>query len=416
MIYIYILVYLILIFISSLCSGTENAYCTANPHILERNANIYPDSKSKKFAYKINKNFYAYLPAILLLNNFVNLIISSISVRIISNIFDEKYAFLATIVSCVFIIIFGEIVPKFYSRIKNISWCEKSSIFLNLLHYLFYPFTFIFVYLTKKANSSDKNKTNLEDIETALDIIEDNGLIESDEAMLLQNTIDFQDNLVFEIATPRIDIDGIDIEDSLDVIKEISSGARFSRLLVYKGSRDTPLGIILTKNLLEYIIDYPNAKKNDVIEYINKNMFPVLYFYKTMPLNVAYNKMKKENIHIAVVNDEFGGTYGIVTMEDILEELVGEIWDESDVIRPDIKKIGLKTWKIKGSVSIDDFLDQVDVKRGNDDFESQTIGGLAWEILGENIKKYDKFHFNSFVFEIRRIEKRRVIFLNATKI
>lgn len=418
MIYTYICIFLVLIILSALCSGTENSYCSVNKHSLKRAAFAQGAKRRQKLAYKIYKNFTRYLATILLLNNLINLAISSLSVSIVYQLFSEKFAFLGTIISVIFIIIFSEITPKILARKLSLSWVTFSSNPLYFLHIVFLPLTYIFDMLACKIERKNKKneKTETEDIENAFEKIEDEGLIENNEAILLQNTIDFQDTPVFEIATPRIDIDGIDIEDRKEVIIQIASGTRFSRLLVYKGSRDIPIGITFTKNILKFIIDNPECTTHELVHDIEENMLDILYLYKTMPLNKAYMKMKKENIHIAVVDDEFGGTYGIVTMEDVLEELVGEIWDESDTIKPDMKKIGRKTWKIKGDLSIDDFFDRVECQREDDDIKSTTIGGLAWEMLGENLKKYDKFEFNSFQFEVRRIEKRRVVFLNATKI
>ena len=412
-----IIEYISCIILSAIFSGVEVAFSSSNILILENLKEKNNKLISHSLACKIVKNFKTYLPVILLGNNIVNISIASIATRIGIITLSERYCWIFTILSTLFVIIFSETIPKILARDKNISISIAFSIPIQTLYiFLFpiiYPLNIVFNFINKHDNSSQNIES--EEIALAVEEIRESGAIDAQEEELLVNSIDFDDICVSEISIHRVDIEGIDIDSDISDIINIGINTRYSRLIVFQRTHDDILGILITKTLLKLYLRYGND--NEIMkEKIRENMFSPLYIHMTMGLNTCLNLMKREKKHLAVINDEFGGTYGIITMENILEELSGEIWDESDEIKADIEKKSDNTYYVNGSVEIPYLLEELDVNIDEDDLnkiESNSIGGLAFEILDRLPRKGDKFTFAGIDFTVGKVSDRRVVFLNA---
>ena len=395
------------LFLSAFFSASETAFSSANILHLRRDSK---KGKRERLCLKIYENLDKYLVVILLGNNLVNISISAIASAITIILLDETYAWISTAISTFLVIVLSEIFPKEFARKKNKTIMKIVAYPLSIIYFFTYPLLYVFFLMFKKATMTNKERSiQADEIEYALEEIEKDGLIDNKEAELLQNSIDFEDEEVFKIAVNRLDIEGIDIEDDDEKIIKLLTNTKFSRLIVYEGDKDAILGAVMTNDILEAVIENKGKLNNGSLKkIIKKNVFSPLYFHKTMTLSRAFIKMKNEKKHIAIINDEFGGTYGMITMEDIIEELSGDIWDETDKKNPNIITLDKNVKRISGDVSIEMVFEEMECELPDEEIESNTIGGLASEILDRVPKKNDVFTFGNLKFRVETVKKRRV--------
>ena len=422
-----IVIFSICLMLSAAFSASEVAFSSSNVLLLTRIASQEKPSLSDKIACRIATNFRDYLPTILLGNNLVNTAIASIATQMtFASLPADRsgMTWIGTAITTLIVIIFCETIPKIIARSKSISISKALGIPLWCLHILLYPLASIINAITKFAGNRHKNEEpsdniNADEITLAIEEIRESGEIDTQEEELLVNSIDFDDTCVFEIATHRMDIDGIDPNDEVRNILKTAIETRYSRLIVYEKSRDFILGIIFTKSILKFFAKNPNPTKQALEKMVETEMFSPLYIHMTMDLNDCLALMKKEKKHLAIINDEYGGTYGIVTMEDILENVSGEIWDESDKIESDVEKKSDNLYYVKGDLEIENLLDALDVDNGEEyakEIESTSIGGLAFEMLDRLPKKGDSFIFAGFRFIVFKMDGRRVAALHARRL
>ena len=212
-------------------------------------------------------------------------------------------------------------------------------------------------------------------------------MIDEDQSDLLQSTLEFRDTTVEEIMTPRIDMLAFDILDTPDEIHKVIEGSHFSRIPVYEDSIDNIIGILYLNHYYRRAIDTPVLSADDIRSLLMEPCF----LHKTMKLPAALTILREKKTHIAIIVDEFGGTLGIVTMEDILEELVGDIWDESDEIVPEFVKTGENTYEVSGDMNIDDFFSEIEYEPRDFECEYTTMGGWAIERLDADPHVGDSF-------------------------
>ncbi|MEA4833494.1 hypothetical protein SDC9_93253 [bioreactor metagenome] len=406
--YLYIIILLVF---SAFFSASEIAYNSFNRLRMKKSAES--GSKTAKLTLSISDKFNYALSAILIGNNLANIAASSISTVIVFGILksygiesSSGAAVIATIVMTVIILIFGEIVPKILGKQNSDSVAKAVSFPVRILTIIFYPVTIIVMGLIKlfsffwKTEKEDDSVSESE-LSTIIDTVEEEGVIDEEKSDLLQSALEFSDITVQEIITPRIDTIFIDIDDDPDVIEEIISRSHYSRIPVYEDSIDNIIGIL-----------YLNHYYKQRIETDSHDLRPLLmepyYLHKTMKLPAALAEMRKRKIHLAIVVDEYGGTMGIVTMEDILEQIVGEIWDETDEIVDDYIQTGENSYDINGDMNIYDFFELVDVD--DRDFESDysTVGGWAIEMLEANPREGDSFSYKNLYIIITEMDDLRV--------
>lgn len=401
----------IMICLSAYFSASEIAFNTANKMRLRRAAE--GGSKTAKLAYGITEKFTMSLSAILIGNNLANIAVSTCTTLIVMELFRDNLALastLATILVTVVILIFGEIVPKVLSKQNADTVVRIVAIPTRILTVLLSPFVFIVMALLfvlrkiwGKDHKDDEPTVTEEELVSIIDTIEEEGVIDEDQGELLQSTLDFGDTTIEKIMTPRIDMTAIDIDDDAEKIAELlSDTAQFSRLPVYEESIDNIIGIL---SLTRYYKSSIEQESPDIRSLLLKPC----KLHKTMKLPAALAKLREAKMHLAIVIDEFGGTLGVVTMEDILEELVGDIWDDTDVIVTECMTTGENTYEVRGDMNLDDFFDEIDFVKP-DDFscEYSTVGGWSIEMLDADPHIGDSFRYVNLFVIVAQMDEERV--------
>ncbi len=404
----------ILIAFSALFSGSEISYASAS-EIKLRKAMEEKKSPSLKRAYYIFVNYDLALIAILIGNNLVNIGSSALATVIAISLLGDSGAWIATAVMTVLIIIFGEITPKIIASRTPERFAKKVSLPIRIWMGITKPIVFVsnaFVKLVSrlwKGSVVDEAVTE-DDIETIIDTVEEEGVVDEDTADLLQSTLDFDDTPVYEIITPRVDMLAIDIDDEEEKNLEKILKCRFSRIPVYRDTPDHIIGLIHVNQTLRDL-----AAGEDLN--IEEMMMDAQFAYKTTTLDDVFDLMKKTRCHLVVVTDEYGGTMGIVTMEDILEQLVGEIFDEKDVVDEEFVELSEDRFEVDGDMRLEDFFEELDMDEEEEELgdDNATIGGWAIEKIEKYPEVGDSFEYKNLAFRIIECEDMRVLTLDVNK-
>ena len=407
----------LLILVSAFFSGTEIAFASANPARL-KSKRQQKDSLSLSIASKIVDDYENMLGAVLIGNNLANIAASSIATLIVLDLLGEGYAWVATLVMTVLVLIFGEIIPKVLAKQFAEQFCTAVAIPIYVLSLILKPITLILTgligLLSKLWESSiaDPDAVSEDDFENIIDIVEDEGVLDEEQCDLLQNALDFDTVLAYEVKTPRVDMDAINIRDPYETnIRKIEDSI-YSRIPVYEDTPDNIIGILHLNHF------YKEFVKGERVN-IRSLLLPVTYVHKTMPLPDVLEKMKETKSHMVVVLDEYGGTMGILTMEDVLEQLVGEIWDESDEIEREFVCIDDTHFEADGDMRIYDFFDEFDIDIDEDeDFEtdSATVGGWTITMLDGEVDEGDSFTFENLRITVKKAEEHRVERIEVEKL
>ena len=407
----------LLILVSAFFSGTEIAFASANPARL-KSKRQQKDSLSLSIASKIVDDYENMLGAVLIGNNLANIAASSIATLIVLDLLGEGYAWVATLVMTVLVLIFGEIIPKVLAKQFAEQFCTAVAIPIYVLSLILKPITLIMTgligLLSKLWESSiaDPDAVSEDDFENIIDIVEDEGVLDEEQCDLLQNALDFDTVLAYEVITPRVDMDAINIRDPYETnIRKIEDSI-YSRIPVYEDTPDNIIGILHLNHF------YKEFVKGERVN-IRSLLLPVTYVHKTMPLPDVLEKMKETKSHMVVVLDEYGGTMGILTMEDVLEQLVGEIWDESDEIEREFVCIDDTHFEADGDMRIYDFFDEFDIDIDEDeDFEtdSATVGGWTITMLDGEVDEGDSFTFENLRITVKKAEEHRVERIEVEKL
>lgn len=407
----------LLILVSAFFSGTEIAFASANPARL-KSKRQQKDSLSLSIAVKIVDDYDNMLGAVLIGNNLANIASSSIATLIVMDLLGEGYAWVATLVMTVLVLIFGEIIPKVLAKQFSEQFCAAVAIPIYALSLILKPITLVMTgligLLSKLWESSiaDPDAVSEDDFENIIDIVEDEGVLDEEQCDLLQNALDFDTVLAYEVITPRVDMDALDIRDPYETnIRKIEDSI-YSRMPVYEDTPDNIIGILHLNHF------YKEFVKGERVN-IRSLLLPVTYVHKTMPLPDVLEKMKETKSHMVVVLDEYGGTMGILTMEDVLEQLVGEIWDESDEIEREFVCIDDTHFEADGDMRIYDFFDEFDIDIDEDeDFEadSATVGGWTITMLDGEVDEGDSFTFENLRITVKKAEEHRVERIEVEKL
>ena len=356
--------------------------------------------KRAKLAIKIADDYELSISAILLGNNIVNIFAASIVTLIVVSINDTELAtMIGTIVLTVFIIIFCEFIPKAFAKRFNYSLAIAFAYPVIFFKYLFFilvwPIAKLFKLFGKLFAKKSKEEDKIdEDVLTEMvDAIEEEGILEENEADLVRSAIDLKDIEAFEIMTPRVDVFAIDAEDDINELIKDKDFFKYSRIPVYEETIDNIVGILPIKVLAKKLL--AGEKVTDILSMCYK---PIVVPRNHQILDVLAD-FKKSKVHIAVVIDEYGGTEGILTMEDILEEIVGDIFDESDEIEEEYIEKGNGVYIVDGTMNIDDFFELIGYE---EDVETDytTVGGFCQDILDRFAKKGDEFDFAHYHFKV----------------
>ena len=357
---------------SALFSGTETAYSSVNKLRL-KNYESQGNKKAAK-ALKLANRFDEVLTAVLIGNNIVNIAASSVSTLLFVSIFGSKGAGISTAVITVLVLVFCEVLPKSYAK-KN---AEKISLAfaspLWALVILLKPFVWLLNKLSSLFSKGDEAPTVTEDeLKYMIDEIEEEGVIEEQESELVKSALEFDEISVEEILIPRVKMIGVDVTDTIDEIKATFTREMYSRLPVYEKSLDNILGIITNKAFFKMLIEGGSDIRGIIQE--------VPHIADTKLISEAMRSMQRSKVHLAIVTDQYGGTKGMITLEDIIEELVGEIYDEDDEIITNIVKLGENKYECAGDVNIGDLLETLGLDEDMIITEYSTVGGWITEIL-----------------------------------
>lgn len=403
---VYLIVIIICLVLSALFSMLDMAYSSVKVARLEREASK-GDKKSIK-ALNYAKNYDETIATVLFGNDFVNVLASSLASLlgkdILQPVVGDYYATLSSLILLIILLIFGEILPKAIGNMLSYSISRHSAYIMTFFRYLFLPIVYPINLLVSKTTSKLAEKAGPEsqvasdpELETMVDEIKKEGIIDSNQSELLHRSIDFKETSCYEIMTPRIRVFGYDIETSFDEFLKDKDCFKHSRIVVYKENLDHVIGYIPVKNLLRVLVQ---GKKPEVY----KLTLPIVSVPRTMMISSALELMKASRHHIAIVKDEYGGTEGIITMEDILEELVGDMWDEVDEPMLYIQPLKEKdTYLVDGPLNIDDFMNHfnIDPDKLSDDYS--TVSGFILNQLGRFAKVGDSFKFENLEFKVLKV-------------
>lgn len=366
-----------LLVISGFFSMSETIFTTVNQIRLK--TNIEEEKKGAKKAFWISENFDLTLSTILVGNNLANIALATVSFSVFSLIFTDNPLLVKifnTLVMTTIILIFGEIVPKSFGKNNADRMALRISGALYLLIKIMKPVTYIFLKIKQLIvkNNGEASLTVTEDeLETIIDTMEEEGSIDEDEAEMLQSVLDLSDKKVYEIMTPRVDMIGVEVDDSIEDITKLFFKEKYSRLPVFEEHRDNVIGILYERDFFTKLI-----QKQDIV--VRELMKEPFFVSKSMFVDTLIETLQRENSHLAVVSDEFGGTSGIVTMEDALEELVGEIYDEHDDIEDAfIKPIKENKHGINAEIDLEDLFDELKLGNSPEGHYATTLSSWLYE-------------------------------------
>jgi CBS domain containing-hemolysin-like protein len=342
-------------------------------------------------------------------NNLVNIACSSLgSVAVILITGTDRYAWVATVILTIAVIIFGETIPKITAKKGANNYAKKYAFIIRFLMIVLKPLVLIFVGLIALITApmkgeliEDDSDGKVEELQTIIETAEDEDVIDEEESELVQAAIEFPDVSASEAMTARVDVLAIDIEDTWDEIIATIAKSHYTRIPVYEGSIDHIIGVLHMNKFLKAIVDSEEVD-------IRALLMEPCYVYKTMKLPEVLAAFRKHRQHLAVVVDEYGGTLGIISMEDVLEQVVGDIWDETDTVEDEVTKKSESEYEIDGDMPISDFLDLMDIREENFDFESETVGGWTIESFGRFPEAGESFRYADFTVTVLAMNELRV--------
>ena len=395
----------ILLMLSAFFSASETTFLSVNKIRLKN----YADKGNKKaeIALKIADNYDSTLSTILVGNNVVNIASASVATVLFTKLIGQHYgAAISTVVMTILVLVFGEVLPKSFAKAN----AEKLS--LNLAKPLYFfivilkPIVIIFVKLTELAKKLSKSQgepsVTEEELKYIIESIEEEGVLEQKESELVRSALEFDDITVKEILTPRVDIVAVEISDSIDDAIEIIKENGYSRMPVYEKSIDKVVGIVRARDVMLAKLSGKDFKITDMLK-------QCLFIHKNMNISQLLNAFQEKNMHVAIVSDDYGGTMGLVTMEDVLEELVGDIWDEYDEVIEEFVQTADNEYEISGNLDIYEMLERLNISEKGFDCDYSTVGGWVIENLEKIPTKGDKFTFRNLDVTVTEVSEQRVV-------
>ncbi len=403
-----IILMIVCIIFSAYFSATETAFSSLNKTRLKAMAE---KNKKAEATLKLAENYDRLISTILIGNNIVNIAVASISTVLFVELLRDQDlgATVSTVVVTVLVLIFGEITPKSIAKDFPEKFAMFSSPFIRMLIWILTPLCIIFSawkkLISKLFKTEEDDKMSQEELLMIVDEAEQEGGIDTDEGDLLRNAIEFTEIRAEDILTHRVDLEAVPQDAPKEEIAQKFSDTRFSRLLVYNENIDDIVGVIHLKDFY---------KDNGIIkDDISTIMSPPLFIHKFEKIDDLLKQLQQEKSHIAVVVDEYGGTLGIVTMEDILEELVGDIWDEHDEVVEQFTTVGENTYIVDCATNFEEFCEFFELEP--EETESISLGGWIMEQLERIPSVNDKFSYEHLDFIIEESDSRRVISTKVIK-
>lgn len=389
---------------SAYFSATETAFSSLNRTRLK----VLADNGNKRaaLALKLSGDYDRLISTILIGNNIVNIMVASIGTLLFVGIYGDMGATISTVVVTIVVLIFGEITPKSIAKDTPERFALFSAPFIHFWILVLTPLNFLFSqwkkFVSRFFKTDDDTKMSHEELLLFMEDVEQDGGIDKNEGELLRNALEFRELTAAEILTHRVELEAVDINESHEKIARAFTQSRFSRLLVYRDTIDQVVGVLHQKDF------YINGQMTD--QPIAEIMTEPLFVYQHTKIRDILKLFQHQKSHIAVVVDDFGGTLGIVTMEDILEELVGEIWDEHDEVEEKFVKLGENMYRVDCSVNLEDFMEFFDIKLESD---SISVGGWVMEQLNRVPVKGESFHVKHLEITVSELNVHRVSFITV---
>ena len=399
----------ILVGFSAFFSASETAFSSLNQIRLKSRAEDGDSSAAR--VLNMAEQYDKLLSTILIGNNIVNIAAASIGTILFTQMLGaERGATVSTIVLTIIVLIFGEVTPKSLAKEMPEKVATAVSPFLVLLMALMTPLTWLFTQwkklLGRFVHSGEADTITEGELMTMVSEAENDGELTDRESELIRSAIEFDDVEVEEILTPRVDVVAVEDDIPLEELAQTFAESGYSRLPVYHGTIDNIIGVVHEKDF--YIARLKKATKIDDL------VVPTLYTTGSTQISQLLRTLREQHHHLAVVVDEYGGTEGIITLEDILEELVGEIWDEHDEVTEDFRKQSDGSWLVSGSASVDDLYEELDLPE-EEDIDSNTVNGLVQEKTCHLPKVGDRFTLGEYDGVVTRTAKRRVTEVRLTR-
>ena len=402
-----IILMVICVFLSGYFSATEPAFSALKKTRLK--ALMEGGSKKAKLTLSLSENYDKLISTILIGNNIVNIAVASIGTLLFVRLYGEDLGpTLSTIVVTIVVLIFGEITPKSIAKDHPESFAMFSAPILRVIIWVFTPLNFIFSkwkqLVSKMFRSKGDTRMSQEELLILLDEVEQEGAINESGSKLLKNVVEFGDMEVQDILTPRMNLEGVEINDDKIKVAKTFESCGFSRLPVYNETMDNIVGIV---HIMDFYKDGEITKKS-----LNEIMTAPLFVHKSEKIDNLLQILRNTKSHLAVVADEFGGTMGIVTMEDILEELVGEIWDEHDIVDEPIEHLGNGEYEVDAGWSLYDFCEYFNIKAKS---PSVSVGGWVMDVMGKIPKENDSFKYENIEVTVCTMNEHRISKLHVTE-
>ncbi len=407
------IVIVVLILLSGFFSGTETAFSCANKIKLKTMA--AQGKKNAKAVYKMaDEKYDKLITAILVGNNIVNLTASALGTILFAGLIQDKaYATtVSTAVLTIAVLLFGEITPKYIASVYPEKMCFFFYPLMQLFYWILIPICVIFdafkALLIKVFKLKKEETVTDEELMSLVDEAEELGTLKEDESELVRSALEFDDLKVEDILVPRVDVIAIDAESTMDEIRAAFENSGYSRLPVYRETIDNVIGFVHER---DFFSGYLNGEK-DVTRLVQEIVFTTEH----TRISTLLKQLQKQKMHMAAVSDEYGGLVGIVTLEDILEELVGEIWDEHDREEVHYGEIAEGEYWIDGKCALSDIFEVYEIEDEEENFESNTIGGWVTEIYGGIPPIGELLRFKCLEIKVLKSNKQKVLKVRSRKL
>lgn len=401
---LWILVIVVLVALSAFFSGTETAFSSVSKVRLKNYASS--GDKRAKRALKVADRFDTALSALLVGNNIVNISAASVGTLIFTRLMGEAGVGLSTVVLTVVVLIFGEVVPKSLAKRNPEGMAIRAAGPLLVLMKVFFPVIWLLQQIvklfSKRMGKHAKPTVTEEELKYIIEEIEDEGVMNEHESELVQSAIDFDDITADEILTPRVDVTAVDITDDCEKIKKLFFDSGYTRLPVYEKNIDNIIGVLNEKDFIQAYLDHPPVDIQPILQ-------KVVLVPPKKRISELMKELQRDKLHLAVVTDSYGGTLGIVTLEDIIEELVGEIWDESDEVEPEITRLNDGLYRVSGDMNVYDLFDELEVEDSDYDGPSQSMSGWALDVFEKIPEKNERFAYRNLQIIVEQVEEQRII-------
>lgn len=395
-----------LLLLSAFFSSTETAFTSANQIRLKQYAE--EGRRGAREALLVLEKFDEFLLTSLIGNNVVNMSAASLATWIAVELWNGQGPLIATVFMTIVVTIFGEILPKRFGRDHAERVAEEASKAYRLLMVLLFPVIFLLKKLTdllgKLAKKTEEPSVTEDELNVIIDTMEEEGVLEGEEVEMLQGVLDMSETFVKDIMTPRVDVIGLEIGSSLSDVKRVFLEEKYSRVPVYKESRDNILGVLHERDLFSYVVEHGSLDTAVITDLMRE----VTYVSDSMRVSSLLTKLQLAKQHLAIVVDEYGGTAGLVTMEDVLEEVVGEIYDEHDEEEAaNLHKKHDNLYEVRAEIEVEHLFDTLDIKWPVPE-EVHSLGSWVFSKIEDIPKIGDTYTYHHLEFTIIEVEGRRI--------